>query len=269
MVRFVRVEMPSGTAVTLVLRLFTSIEWLAREPDLAWREAAALSVLESSAVPTPELIALDADGSQAGVPAVLCTRLSGQPQWSPPGGDVDRWVGGLAAYLPAIHATDASSFGWMYQRYNEGRQLTVPSWANDRRVWERAIEVVEAGPPSSDRPPVFVHRDYHPGNVLWARNRPTGVIDWVNASVGHPGIDVAHCRLNLRECHSAASADLYLDACRRALADDCWHPWWDLAVATDCLELWDGPDAVANAGVGNPSWRATLEAFMAAALADL
>jgi aminoglycoside phosphotransferase (APT) family kinase protein len=268
MVRFVRVEMPSGTAVTLVLRLFTNAEWLAREPDLAWRESAALSVLESSAVPSPELVGVDVDGSHAGVPAVLCTRLPGQPQWSPPGGDVERWVCGLAANLPAIHETDATGFGWTYRRYNEGHRLRAPAWAIDRTVWERAIEAVEAGPPLSTRPPVFVHRDYHPGNVLWSRSRTTGVIDWVNASVGHPGVDVSHCRANLSHSYSPAAAEAYLAECHVLLGDDCWSPWWDLAVSTDFLEAWKGWVAVDGAPP-DLTVLGCLEAFMAAAVSQL
>jgi aminoglycoside phosphotransferase (APT) family kinase protein len=177
-------------------------------------------------------------------------------------------VGGLAANLPAIHATDASSFGWTYQRYNSNHRLTVPSWAIDRRVWERAIKLVEAGPPPSTRPPVFVHRDYHPGNLLWSRGRTTGVIDWVNASVGHPGIDVAHCRANLWHSYSPAAAAAYLDECRELLGDDCWSPWWDLAVATDFLEAWKGWAAV-DAAPPDVSVLGRLESFMAAAVAQL
>ncbi|WP_081412680.1 phosphotransferase [Fictibacillus gelatini] len=32
----------------------------------------------------------------------------------------------------------------------------------------------------------FIHRDYHPCNVLWEDGRLTGVVDWVNDALALP-----------------------------------------------------------------------------------
>src|SRR6266568_1510803 len=74
----------------LVLRRFTNAEWLAREPDLATREASALELLEAAPLATPRLIAVDATGAHCDVPAVLQSKLPGRPVRTP--GDVDRFV---------------------------------------------------------------------------------------------------------------------------------------------------------------------------------
>ena len=67
-----------GRAHRLVLRRFVRADWLAREPDIARREGAALALLAGSEVPAPALVALDPDGREAGAPAVLMTRLAGR-----------------------------------------------------------------------------------------------------------------------------------------------------------------------------------------------
>ena len=61
----VRAHLESGPR-TLVLRIHTNDEWLAREPDLAAREAAVLELLAPTAVPAPELVAVDPDGARPG-----------------------------------------------------------------------------------------------------------------------------------------------------------------------------------------------------------
>ncbi|GGA54207.1 hypothetical protein GCM10007416_29250 [Kroppenstedtia guangzhouensis] len=43
----------------------------------------------------------------------------------------------------------------------------------------------------------FIHRDFHPANILWEEDRISGVVDWVNAYRGPAEVDVAHCRIKL------------------------------------------------------------------------
>ena len=74
----------AGGARMLVLRVHTNDEWLAREPDLAAREAAVLELLAPTPVPAPGLVAVDPDGSAAGRPCVLMERLPGRPLLTAP-----------------------------------------------------------------------------------------------------------------------------------------------------------------------------------------
>lgn len=52
-------------------------------------------------------------------------------------------------------------------------------------AWERAVRV-----PAWDGPPVWVHGDLSPFNLLTAGGRLTGVIDWGCAGVGDPACDL-------------------------------------------------------------------------------
>jgi len=72
-------------------------------------------------------------------------------------------------------------------------------------LWERAVEVWHTAMPVYR--PVLIHRDFHPGNVLWARGRCTGIVDWPEACRGPAGCDVARCRSELIRLAGIGVAD--------------------------------------------------------------
>ena len=46
-------------------------------------------------------------------------------------------------------------------------------------------------------------------NVLWQGLQLSGVVDWVNASVGPPGIDAGWCRQNLAQSHGVVAPERF------------------------------------------------------------
>ena len=62
---------------------------------------------------------------------------------------------------------------------------------------------------TSESAPGLVHRDFHPGNVLWHGDPITGVIDWAETSWGPPDLDVAHTITNFALLHDLQSADAF------------------------------------------------------------
>lgn len=224
-------------ATELVLRLHTSDDWLAREPDLATREALVLQAVAESAVRAPALVAVDENGEFCGRPAVLMTRLPGRADLSD--ASPARLVA-LASPLPALHARQAPAGLPVFAPYLGAGQRIVPSWTPIPNVWRAAIEVCDGPPPSG--PVCLTHRDYHPGNVLFEGGRLTGIVDWPNACAGPPEIDVAHCRLNLALVHGVDVADGFAVACG---TDPHRQAYWDLV---DCLDMFERE---ARAGIGN------------------
>jgi aminoglycoside phosphotransferase (APT) family kinase protein len=242
-VHLVYVQDPRGDILRLVLRRYVRGDWLADEPDLAEREAEVLRLLENSPLPVPELVAVDPVGERAGSPAVLMTALPGRVDWAPR--DLDSWLEQLAAALPVIHATriphDVSIRP--YRPYELGKELAPPAWTRHPAAWRRAIEAYQSPPPSAER--AFVHRDFHPGNLLWRRRRLTGVVDWVNASLGPPEADVGHCRANLVGQLGVAVADDFLARWQAITARTSYHPYWDIVVEIGSAESYDeNPDPI-------------------------
>jgi aminoglycoside/choline kinase family phosphotransferase len=83
--------------------------------------------------------------------------------------------------------------------------------------------------PAPDAAPCFIHRDYHPTNILFDAGHISGVVDWVNACVGCAAVDLAHCRNNLVCLYGVEAADTFLTSYRTlAAAADPYHPYWDL-----------------------------------------
>jgi aminoglycoside phosphotransferase (APT) family kinase protein len=206
----------------LVLRRFVRPEWLAEEPDVPRREAAALELLRERPLPTPRLVASDPTGADAGDPAVLMTRLPGAVVWAPE--ELDGFLRGLAALLPAVHATPIGPALPGYAPYAL-ESHGPPPWTSRPEIWERGFAVFDDPPPSDERR--FIHRDFHPGNVLWTAGAVTGVVDWANASVGDPRADVGHCRVNLAGVLGLAAADRFLELCEIGEYD----PYWDIVAA--------------------------------------
>ncbi len=234
-----------GRSVNTVLRQFIDAEWLKAEPDLALHEAASLNKALNTKVATPELIAYDEKGDDCGVPTTLMTRLPGTVELKPT--NFDGWVHQLADALLPLHAIEVGDFPWTYFPYNDISRLEPPNWSAFPELWEKAIERVVAAPRPVTRER-FIHRDYHPNNVLWQDGRVSGVVDWVNACRGPAGIDVAWCRQNLAQLYGVESADRFLDAYRSlAGASFEYHPFWDLIAL---VELLPGPPGV------YPGWTA-------------
>lgn len=260
-----------------VLRLFTLAEWLAEEPDLAPHDDAAMRKAAQTGLPVPESLAFDADGSSAGVPAILMTHVPGRVDLQPP--DLDAWLVELADVLAAIHALDATDLPWQYKDWVTWEILPPPEETPQPEIWARAYDLLqETRPPGRARPAgyeCFIHRDYHQTNVLWQDERISGVVDWVNACSGPAQVDVAHCRLNLAVMQGLDAADRFLAAYRAAFAQKIggpfdYPPYWDVITAAEWLP---GPVGV------YPPWHefgltdltgdvtnARFEAFVAAAV---
>lgn len=214
----------------MIVRVFTNTEWLASEPDLASHEAAALRAVEGIDVPTPRLVALDATGESAGAPAIVMTRLPGRVDL--PHDPSDRWLARIAESLAVIHGTRLDGFSWNFDPWVDEASLRPPVWTTSPKLWERVIMTYLDGMPHE--PERFLHRDYHPTNVLWDGGTITGVVDWVNACMGPASSDIAHCRLNLALMYGVDTADRFT-----RMLDPAYARIWDIAAALSGLQETD------------------------------
>jgi len=221
-----------GSTVNVVVRQFNNKEWLHEEPDLVVHEAHSLHLAEKASVQTPKIIAYDETGEVCGIPAVLMTTLAGDVNLKPT--DFNVWVHGLARALVSIHNVSAHDFAWSYFSYNQVETWPLPNWSNEPDVWKQLIQVAQG--PAPDVVPCFIHRDYHPANVLWQNDKISGVVDWVNACHGPAGVDVGHCRVNLAMLYDVETADAFLSAYEQHAGTDFrYDPYWDIIALIDIL----------------------------------
>ncbi|MET9554502.1 aminoglycoside phosphotransferase family protein [Streptomyces sp. NPDC006645] len=192
-----------GVSRDMVLRSFIDVE---HADDSLNREADALTMLTGTGVPAPGLVAFDPTAAHCEYPSLLMTHLAGRPVLDNEG--LKARVPLLARQLVAIHALRPAVRPRKYVTLTTADTVVTPKGA-DAAAWAAAIDVIrEHAPPYEGR---FLHRDFHPGNVLFdvppqglAGPRITGVVDWAATSWGPTDLDVAHCSTNLALLHGPA-----------------------------------------------------------------
>jgi aminoglycoside phosphotransferase (APT) family kinase protein len=235
----IQVDLEDGATVRLVLRRYHDAQRLAHDPwYVPAHEALALRLVADTAVPAPRLYDADLEAAFCDVPALLESWFPGSPAWQPD--DLEGYLKRAAEVLVSIHAVRVPPEAGLprYATYRstdrEPAPIVSPPHSTRPGLWERVAEVLEAPWPSHRE--AFIHRDYHPGNVLWDGTRVTGVVDWATAAWGPSGIDLARMRLNLAGRHGNETADQFVAAYVTAGGDPAArHPYWDLLDAADVL----------------------------------
>jgi aminoglycoside phosphotransferase (APT) family kinase protein len=191
----------------LVLRLMTREPWRSHGVALTTRESQVQQMLAATSVASPLSLALDAEGRACGVPAHLMTLVPGRVELD----RVDEAsLDLLAGVLATIHEVVPTIDLRTYQSWAWEAKYAVPPWASEPDLWETAFALLRSDPP--DVEPCLIHRDFQPRNVLWSGDRVTGVVDWVETSIGPAWLDVAHCGTNLALRHGTDIADAYAAA---------------------------------------------------------
>ncbi|MFF0067183.1 alpha/beta fold hydrolase [Streptomyces sp. NPDC005279] len=237
-----RLTLDDGTA--LVQRTFVKPFFRHHGPGLLAREASVLALLAGQeGIPAPGFVAVDATAQHCDHPTLLMSALPGRVRVDED--DLDRRLDLLAAQLVRVHDVVPDERPRTYQAWTSPERVRTP----DGPLWERAVDVIRRDPPPYEG--CFLHRDFHPGNVLFTGTGPglriTGVVDWVETSWGPADLDVAHCSTALALLHGPAYGlgfpERYEAHGGRDLADDPDHLYWRLL---DALHYC--PDAAKLAG---------------------
>lgn len=223
---------PAGGRRTLVLRSFVKPFYLRHAEGLLTREAAVLRLLAPTDVPAAEFRALDATAEHCDHPSLLMTLLPGGIRLEDAG--AGRRAALLARQLVRIHQvrTPESDRPRSYQAWTAPERVGLPGATRRPDVWRRAVDVIRRDPPAHRAR--FLHRDFHPGNVLFTGDADTlgisGVVDWVETSWGPADLDVAHCSTALALLHGPDEgmrfADRYAAEGGRLSTDPAAHLYW-------------------------------------------
>ena len=216
-----------------VLRRYAWEGFRTEEPDAPTREIAALEYAHRHQLPVPVVIAADPSGNDVGdgIPALLMARLPGRAHAAPD-------VGALAALAARVHAVSGAGLEYHYFPWCRDTSTAPPRASRHPDLWQQALHLWRTAQPAYQAR--FIHRDLHPGNVLWSRGALTGVVDWANACSGPAGIDIATCRWNLSEWAGAEAGTAFVAAYER-LTGRPHHPYWDVAKIVE--DDWDLIDA--------------------------
>lgn len=225
----------------VVLRMYDNKQWLSAEPDLVRHEAEALDFAYKNNVNSPKLIATDEHGEHFTHPAIVMSKLPGTVILRPQ--DVNTWLEGLAQNLAQIHIVKPQDFIWKYFAYSDINYTQVPLWSEHKEQWSKLIGFAKLYKPQFKNS--FIHRDYHPANILWQDGNLSGTVDWVNACAGPAGIDVGHARVNLVMLKGLSIAEQFLESYIKCRGQNfIYDPYWDvislLDIGIDDLKTYPG-----------------------------
>ncbi|MFI1650892.1 phosphotransferase family protein [Streptomyces avidinii] len=219
---------------SLVLRSFVRPFYLRHAEGLLTREATVLRLLGDTDVPAAALVAVDATAQYCDHPSLLMSLLPGTVRLDDRGADDRAEL--LARQLVGIHRlpVPAHRRPRTYQAWASPERVTPPAATGRPGLWRLAVDVIRG-----DAPPhqgCFLHRDFHPGNVLFTGTdgdlRISGVVDWVETSWGPADLDVAHCSTALALLHGVPAgmrfADRYVAAGGTLAEDPAAHLYWRL-----------------------------------------
>lgn len=229
--------------------------------------AGALLVAEQYGLAAPRLIAVDPDGDQAGTPATLETFLSGSsalpPRVSP---DRLREFGAAIARVHAIplapqddlpRLTRSTGYDhpmvrrWvtLYNASPEEAKSDVIEALGELTGWapERARQTMDAPPgtallqladeriratPRPEQHSVFLHGDVWGGNSLWDGDTCLALIDWKDAGVGDPGVDLGKLRLQMAMQYGMDAPPYVLEGWERTAGRSATDvAYWDVNAA--------------------------------------
>ncbi|MEV6163075.1 aminoglycoside phosphotransferase family protein [Streptomyces sp. NPDC052052] len=224
---------PAGRR-SLVLRSFVNPFHVRHAEGLLTREATVLRLLGDTDVPAATLTAVDATAQYCDHPSLLMSLLPGSVRLAPQGADDRAEL--LARQLVRIHRlpVTAQQRPRIYEAWASPEQVTPPAATERPELWQRAVDVIRREPPAYQG--CFLHRDFHPGNVLFTGTdrdlRISGVVDWVETSWGPADLDVAHCSTNLALLHGIPAgmrfADHYVAAGGTLAEEGATHLYWRL-----------------------------------------
>lgn len=207
----------------LLVRMPAADHYLAQvEKEQTWlpRLAPALPL------PIPAPVAVGAPGHGYPFPWSICAWIAGETVAAAEGLDHGLLAEDLADFLLALHAIDASE-GPAAGAHNfhrggdpavyDGQTRAAVETLGGQIDGAAALALWEAALATRwDRPPVWIHGDVAPGNLLVRNGRLAAVIDFGTCGVGDPACDLAFAWTVLED----AARDTFRQ--RMSLDDDTW-----------------------------------------------
>jgi aminoglycoside phosphotransferase (APT) family kinase protein len=215
-----------------------------------------LRTLYGLGLPVPEPLSLGV-GDSALPSSLVLGYVEGEIRFD--NGEVESYIEQIAKLLVAIHNVDLASVNLaLLPRVEECAEVEgeSPGSANQSLEENRVRDALVAyGAMTRGNRPALLHGDFWPGNVLWRDDKAVAVVDWEDAQIGDPLLDLAISRLDIASILGQDAMHLFTE-CYQSLMhlDDSDLPYWDLCAALRLIRL-AGADLGAWAAFFSPYGR--------------
>ncbi len=229
MMRAVAVQGVDGRSQTVVVRTHG-------QTAVADKEYHLLHILQGQVVKTAAPYLLDRSTG-----SLVLEYLPGEMNFAPV--NLHSHLRQMAAQLAQIHRLDVAqqdvSFlpeaGAGCVELRRERPSANPNFPREQEI--RQTLAAYKLPPSANKPSLL-HGDFWPGNCLWRDGELTAVIDWEDAILGDPLIDLAQSRSEIAWIFGPEAAELFTDQYRQQLPlDERQLPYRDLCAALRQIRL--------------------------------
>jgi aminoglycoside phosphotransferase (APT) family kinase protein len=238
-------ELENGEKTTVILRQCGGAN-LAADPHAAHTEFQLLRALSERGLPVPRALYVDESLELIDAPFLIISHLDGRPDYAPT--DPVHAARQMAGFLAGLHTIDVESDDLAFVV----RPVDGPGYLEIERsalpeVFLRGHDLLEAAwPPGNSNRPCLLHGDLWPGNMLWQDGELTAVVDWEDASVGDPMVDLAIAGVDMSWSFGFEAMELFTTSYAELTGFDLSAlPLWDLRAvlrqvphAADYAEGW-------------------------------
>ncbi|MEM7336498.1 MAG: phosphotransferase [Chloroflexota bacterium] len=201
-----------------------------------------LKFLENTAVSAPAPRYFDDSGQFADDGLLVMSFIDGEMHFTP--ANPLEYANQLAEQLAAIHAialqTDAFPFLEQNSSLNQERKNRPTALDSVFKV-DQIKAKLEGWQPRLRNKPVLLHGDFWPGNALWHSDKLVAVIDWEDAHLGDPLMDLAKSRAELAWIFGQDVLHQFTQRYKALMPLDYSDlPFWDSLAALRFARLCDG-----------------------------
>jgi len=214
---------------------------LQRHPHAARDEFRLLQIARSMGLATPTPYHLDRSGEIFSTPYLVIDYIEGEIEFAP--ADLAGCMRQMAAHLAQIHSIDGANQDLAFLSVKQGKCVEMcRERAADINVSldEEHIRAALASiwPVPQQNAPTLLHGDYWPGNILWRDGKLVAVIDWEDAALGDPLIDLAISRLDIAWIFGIEAMLTFTDHYQSLTNIDYTNlAYWDLCAALRLIRL--------------------------------
>jgi aminoglycoside phosphotransferase (APT) family kinase protein len=229
------VEMANGRSHKIIVRSH-------QHPAVAENEFRLLQQISSLGLAAPTPFHLDLSGQILAAPYLVIDYSEGEMDFAP--ANLDEYIRQLAAQLAQIHHINSAAIdlSFLPQAGHGCAELGRPFTNLNSPFDENRIRAALATHSLlSGNAAALLHGDFWPGNSLWRNGRLAAIIDWEDAQLGDPLIDLAQSRSEIVWIFGVAAMEMF-SRHYQTLADLDYGnlPYWDLCAALRFLRLAGG-----------------------------